>query len=244
MHIKQVAEITGTSIRTLHHYDAIGLLTPKKNNKGYRIYSETDLDKLQVILFYRTLEMPLKEIQILLRSQDSAIDHLKAQRKKLIRKQQHIMHLIQLIDTTIQSKKEGIMMTTEEKFKGINFNDNQYEQEARDKFGDAAVDNSNQKLNQLTNEDKDELAKAWVEMFETFSLLKEKPVEDEAVLKQTENFYHFLNNHFGNYSLDAFYGLGDMYTMDQRFTQNINQYGENLAEFISAAMKHYATINS
>lgn len=244
MYIKQVAELTKISIRILHHYDAIGLLSPHKDDNGYRFYSESDLDRLQLILFYRALEIPLKEIQTLLINQDNHMDHLKAQREKLMLKQQHISQLINLIDTTIQSKEEGNHMTAEEKFKGINFNDNQYEQEAREKFGDAAVDASNKKLNQLSDEGKTQLSKDWVEMFETFNALKEHDVEDEAVMKQTEKFFHFLNYNFGSYSLDAFYGLGDMYIMDERFTVNINQYGEDLAEFVSKAMKHYSTILS
>lgn len=244
MKIKKVAQIANISIRTLHHYDEIGLLVPNKDENGYRRYSEADLDRLQLILFYRAIDIPLKEIKEILQENKSDIDKLMAHRQKLLLKQKQIDTMIQLINQTIYSKKEGIKMTNEEKFKGFNFNDNQYEQEAREKFGDQAVDATNNKLNQLKDSEKEQLNAAWVQMFVGFNALKDKAVEDELVLAQTDKFYQFLNHNFGNYSLDAFYGLGDMYTMDERFKENINQYGENLAEFMSAAMKHYATIKS
>ncbi|WP_414053962.1 MerR family transcriptional regulator [Macrococcus equi] len=244
MKIKKVAQIANISIRTLHHYDEIGLLVPNKDENGYRRYSEADLDRLQLILFYRAIDMPLKEIKETLQENKSDIDKLMAHRQKLLLKQKQIDTMIQLINQTIHSKKEGIKMTNEEKFKGFNFNDNQYEQEAREKFGDQAVDATNNKLNQLKDSEKEQLSADWVQMFEEFNALKDKAVEEVLVLEQTNKFYHFLNHNFGNYSLDEFYGLGDMYTMDERFKENINQYGENLAEFMSAAMKHYATIKS
>ncbi|MGV2874452.1 MerR family transcriptional regulator [Macrococcus capreoli] len=244
MKISQVARLSGVSVRTLHHYDKIGLLIPNKNEQGYRIYSQDDIDKLQIILFYRTLEMPLKEIQKIMNEHHSHIGHLRAQRKKLLDKQKHTGHLIELIDKTIESKERGILMTAKEKLNGINFKDNQYEQEAREKFGDEAVDTSQQKLDRLNQHEIEQLGQEWMDIFIAFNQLKNYPVEDEKVLEQTDKFFHFLNKNFGNYTYDAFYGLGDMYIFDDRFTQNINQYGDNLAQFISEAMKYYATIHS
>lgn len=62
MQIKELAELTGVSVRTLHHYDKIGLLVPQKDDRnGYRIYSENDVDKLQQILFFKELDFPLKK---------------------------------------------------------------------------------------------------------------------------------------------------------------------------------------
>ncbi|MFC6291771.1 hypothetical protein BHU61_02900 [Macrococcus epidermidis] len=172
------------------------------------------------------------------------IDVLTDQRTRLEAQQQQIHSMITLIDQTIKRKKEGKKMTPEEKFKGINFNDNQYEQEARKKYGDKAVNISQKKINQLSDDGKDQLSQEWIDIFVTFNQLKDKPIEDQTVLQHTEKFYHFLNKNFGTYSRDAFYGLGDMYIIDDRFTNNINQYGEGLAEYMSEAMKYYATINS
>lgn len=78
--IKKVSEISGVSVRTLHHYDEIGLLSPKKNENGYRYYSEDDMSFLQMILFYKYLGFPLKQIKELLKQEDPEIlHHLKKQ---------------------------------------------------------------------------------------------------------------------------------------------------------------------
>ena len=61
--IKQVSEISGVSVRTLHHYDEIGLLSPKKQENGYRYYSDEELSQLQTILYYKYLGFSLKEIK-------------------------------------------------------------------------------------------------------------------------------------------------------------------------------------
>ena len=67
MKVKQVADLVGISVRTLHHYDEIGLLTPEEiTDAGYRYYSEQNLETLQQILFFRELDFPLKEIKRIL----------------------------------------------------------------------------------------------------------------------------------------------------------------------------------
>ena len=76
--IKQVSELSGVSVRTLHHYDQMGLLVPNKADNGYRFYTENELNRLQAILFYKYLGFSLKEIQtLLLESEEKIIDHLK-----------------------------------------------------------------------------------------------------------------------------------------------------------------------
>lgn len=244
MNIKKVSELTGVSIRTLHYYDEIDLLCPNKNDNGYRDYSDLDLDRLQHIMLYRKMNLSLNKIKALLNNNVNMIDVLTDQRTRLEVQQQQIHSMITLIDQTIKSKNEGKKMTPEEKFKGINFNDNQFEQEAREKYGDKAVDLSQKKINQLSDDGKNQLSQDWIDIFVTFNQLKDKPIEDQTVLQHTEKFYHFLNENFGTYSRDAFYGLADMYIIDERFTNNINQYGEGLAKYMSEAMKYYAMINS
>ena len=78
--IKKVSEISGVSVRTLHHYDEIGLLSPRKNENGYRYYSEDDMSLLQMILFYKYLRFTLKQIKELLQQDENALlTHLKKQ---------------------------------------------------------------------------------------------------------------------------------------------------------------------
>ena len=80
--IKQVSEISGVSVRTLHHYDEIGLLSPKKQENGYRYYSDEELSQLQTILYYKYLGFSLKEIKFLMKQdEDNLLPHLKHQLK-------------------------------------------------------------------------------------------------------------------------------------------------------------------
>ena len=80
--IKQVSEISGVSVRTLHHYDEIGLLSPKKQENGYRYYSDEELSQLQTILYYKYLGFSLKEIKSLMtQNENDLLPHLKHQLK-------------------------------------------------------------------------------------------------------------------------------------------------------------------
>lgn len=95
--IKKVSELSGVSVRTLHHYDEIGLLSPQKYENGYRYYSDADMDVLQAILFYKYLGFSLKEIKDLLKKDDTElIAHLK---KQLILIKKEKQRLLTLIDT-------------------------------------------------------------------------------------------------------------------------------------------------
>ena len=137
MKVKEVAELVGVSVRTLHHYDQIGLLTPKETtDSGYRLYSEEDLEKLQQILFFRELDFSLKEIKTIINSPSfNRQEALILQRKMLIEKRNKVDKMIETIDKTIKHMMGEIKMSNEERFEGINFRLNQYEQEARMRWG-------------------------------------------------------------------------------------------------------------
>ncbi|WP_405165207.1 MerR family transcriptional regulator [Nocardia sp. NBC_01499] len=112
-----VAELTGVSIRTLHHYDEIGLLEPSaRSAAGYRLYSDTDLQRLQRILFYRELDLGLPDITAVLT--DSSIgdeDHLRRQRELLTAKITRYQSMIALIDKELTARRIGITLTPTER---------------------------------------------------------------------------------------------------------------------------------
>src|SRR6478735_6871402 len=79
--VGQVADVFGVTVRTLHHYDEVGLLVPsERSGAGYRLYTDGDLARLQQIVVYRRLELPLEEIATLLDGDEDAVDHLRRQR--------------------------------------------------------------------------------------------------------------------------------------------------------------------
>jgi len=238
MKVKEVSQLTGVSVRTLHHYDDIGLLTPDCTTEaGYRLYSDDNLATLQQILFFRELGFPLKKIKELLTSPKfSRQEAFEMQRKMLLEKRQQLDSMINTIEKTIQHEKGEVVLTNEEKFKGFDFSENPYEQEARERWGDKAVDVSQKKVAQFGQEIQEEMNRIYFNLAELRNTLPSSDDAQEAI----GDWFNMLNNNFGTYSLEAFKGLGEMYVADERFTKNIDQFGEGLAVFMRDAMATFA----
>ncbi|MEK5036732.1 MerR family transcriptional regulator [Sporosarcina sp. FSL K6-3457] len=237
MKVKEVSQLTGISVRTLHHYDDIGLLTPDElTEAGYRIYSDDSLATLQQILFFRELGFSLKRIKELLDSPAfNRQEAFEMQREMLVDKRKQLDSMIATIDKTILQGKGELVMTNEEKFKGFDFSNNPYEQEARERWGDKAVDASNQKAAKFGPELGEEMNRIYFKLAEIRHL---DPASDEAQAGIGEWFV--LLNKMGDYSLEAFAGLGQMYVADERFTRNIDKFGEGLARWMCGAMGVFA----
>ena len=141
-HIKEAAQLSGVSVKTLHHYDKIGLLVPLKSENGYRTYSQEDLERLQVILYYKYLGFSLEKIAELLKGERTdLLPHLTRQLDYLTQERQHLDTLISTLQKTIQEQKGERKMTIEEKFTGFSYQDNQkYHQEAVEKYGQEVMD--------------------------------------------------------------------------------------------------------
>ncbi|UTR12335.1 MerR family transcriptional regulator [Evansella sp. LMS18] len=245
--VKEVADLVGISIRTLHHYDELGLLSPAKiTEAGYRLYSEEDLEQLQQILFFKELGFSLKNIKEIINSPNfDREEALLQQRKFLQEKKRRLENMIETLDKTIKYTRGEINMSDREKFEGFDFSKNPYEQEAREKWGDQAVDQANKKLEKLTAEGKKELGNEADEIYRNLAALKDKvsPASPEAQAA-IKKWFDYLNSNFGDYSLQAFKGLGQMYVADERFTRNIDQYGDGLAKFMCKAMEFFTDSNT
>lgn len=237
MKVKEVAELVGISVRTLHYYDEIGLLIPKETTEaGYRVYSDENLETLQQILFFRELGFPLKKIKEIMESPIfERQEALELQYKMLLEKKSRIEQMIGTIEKTIQYSKGVIQMSNQEKFAGFDFSHNPYEQEAREKWGDQAVDEANEQVKNMSAFDQQKFN----DIFRKLAALRHLSPDDEEVQDRMHDWYQFLNK-MGNYSLVAFKGLGQMYVDDERFMKNIDQFGEGLATFMREAMAVYA----
>lgn len=242
MKVKEVADLVGVSIRTLHHYDEIGLLTPKEiTESGYRLYSEENIETLQQIIFFKELGFPLKEIKKILSNPSfNRYEAFILQRKMLVEKRNQVDQMIETIDKTIKHMMGEIEMTYEERFRGINFSHYPYQQEARERWGSHRVDKTNEKLESMSKDEQKSLSERWEQIFQTLALLRNQSPESKEVQTKIKEWYDFLNENFGEYSLKAFYGLGQLYIEDERFTHNINKYGQGLAKFMSEAMEIFA----
>lgn len=236
-----MADLVGISVRTLHHYDEIGLLKPRKvNAAGYREYFDSHLEVLQQILFFRELGFSLKNIKEIMNSPDFNRDEaLRMHKKMLIEKRDRYNQMIETLDKTILYSKGEINMSNKEKFAGFDFSKNLYEQEAREKWGDEVVAQTNKNVMKMSKEKQDQFNEIYRELAK---LRHGSPdsIEAQAAIKR---WFDFLNT-IGNYSLVAFAGLGQMYVADERFAKNIDQFGEGLAAFMCEAMMIFADKNN
>lgn len=241
MTIKEVADLTGVSVRTLHHYDAIGLLSPqRKKENEYRLYSDADLDKLQQILFFRACGFPLKSIQELLNSpQFNRMEAFLLQKESLLYEKKRIETLINTLDKNIEMLERGIPMDQDEKFSGFSFDENPFEKEARERWGDELMDAANEKINQFSEKGRSELGPELSSYFEKLSELQTEEPASTNVQNIVKELYGFFNK-IGNYTPQAFASVGKMYVTDERFKKTMSTFGDKFPEFASKAMALFA----
>lgn len=234
MKISELASIANVSKRTLHYYDEIGLLTPTHiDENGYRIYSEQNIDQLQQILFFRQLDMPLKQIKQLIEDPTyDATEALHVHKQILLQKRKKLDELMRTIDKTIDHMKGMTKMSHQEKFTGFDFSENPYEKEARKMYGNEAVNQANKQFTPAFGVEMNDL-------FKELAALRHLDVKEEEVQTKIANWYNMLNQ-IGTYTYEAFASLGEMYVLDERFTANIDQFGEGLAAWMAEAMKVFA----
>lgn len=246
--VNALSRLAEVSKRMLRYYDEIGLLHPKrKSSNGYRIYGEEEVEKLQQILFYRYLDMPLEEIQRIMNDPKfDAQKALKSHRQQLAAKKAQLDHLLATIDKTLASKRGETEMTDKEKFEGfkqvtIEKNEKQYGKEIREKYGRETVEKSNQKFSGLSQEEYQMMQKSTekilIELEKTMQT--NDPANEEAV-KLARLHKEWLSYSWPAYSKEAHRGLAQMYVDDSRFTAYYDeQAGIGAAEFLRKAIFHY-----
>lgn len=237
--IKEVSEMSGVSVRTLHHYDAIGLLSPQKKENGYRYYSEEDLSFLQMILFYKYLGFPLKKIKILLKEEDTKIlSHLQNQLHLMLKEKEKLLTLIDTLEKTISAHERRITMSTQDKFAGFTYQDHsKYKQTAIDRYGKEVVEQAFKK-----QEGKEqETTNKFNEIFFAFAQNKTdgfNPTSQENV-DLAGRLHHLLCTYAFDCSQEVFSSIGYGYIKDPDFKKNIDQFGEGTAQYVCDAIQAY-----
>ena len=237
MQIKEFAQFTGVSVRTLHYYDEIGLLPPAyvDQHTGYRYYDEESFLRMQEILFYRELDFSLKSIGEILSSPDyDKTKALNEQKNLLMLKKERLERLILAVDGAM--KGENVMCA----FDNSEFEN--YKAEAQERWGktdaykehaEKTKDYSKDKWNNLAEEMNDLMAEFAVSMKN--GLQPDSPeVQNQVKMLQnhiTANYYHCTN--------EILAGLGQMYVADERFKNNIDKHGDGTAEFIREGIEIY-----
>ena len=236
--VNEVSKLTGISVRTLHHYDDIGLLKPTTvTEAGYRLYDDTALERLQHILLFKELQFPLKDIKEILESPD--FDRKKAleqQIELLTMKKEHLENLILFA--------RGIKLLGVKNMDFSAFDTkklDEYAAEAKKTWGKTeAYKEFEEKSKGRTKEDTKDISDGLMQMFVTFGEMKEMNPADETVQKQVKRLQDYITEHFYNCTPQILYGLGQMYAAGGEFTENIdNTGGVGTAEFASKAIAIY-----
>ncbi|WP_281672589.1 MerR family transcriptional regulator [Pseudoramibacter alactolyticus] len=237
--IKKVSEISGVSVRTLHHYDEIGLLSPRKNENGYRYYSEDDMSLLQMILFYKYLGFTLKQIKELLQQDENALlTHLKKQLILMQAEKQRLLTLIDTLKKTIESQERRMVMPMEEKFNGFTYQDNQkYKQAAIDLYGKEVIEKAIEKQKGREQELTDGFNKIFFAFSENMSNgLNATSHENIGLAK---NLHKHLCRYAFDCPMDVFSGIGYGYVKNEEFKSNLDKFGEGTAQYVCDAIQKY-----
>lgn len=243
--VSQLAKLAGVSIRTLHHYDKIGLLKPaKRARSNYRYYTKTELYRLQQILFYKELDFELADIKKIL--DDPDFDQLKAlkfQRQELLNRKIRLQKLVETINKTITEIKENkTMLTDEELYEGFSREEiREIKEEVNEKYDAEVVAESNQNIGKMTKADFDAIKEEQIQQAKDLAKLMDQAVDSDEVQAVIRR-HHQTNEKFYKTSVEMYKGLADMYVSDVRFTEFYDKHKSGLAKFLRDAMYVYAEI--
>lgn len=238
MTIKEASRFSGVSVRTLQHYDNIGLLCPAvRTEAGYRIYEEADLLRLQDILLLKELEFSLKDIKEIL-------DNPAYDRKQAIGDQIQLLELKRQRLDAILSLARGIqtMEDTHMDFKAFDKEKQEaLAKEAKEKWGGTdAYQEYAEKARGRSQKETDAKGQGLMLLLADFGKRKDQAADSEAVQAMVKKLQGYITQHFYTCTPQILAGLGQMYMADERFRANIDAAGgEGTAQFVSEAIKAY-----
>lgn len=241
--VGQLAERIGVSVRTLHHYDEIGLLVASgRSVAGYRLYTEADVARLQQVVVYRRLGFALEEIGLLLDDPDAdVVEHLRRQRAAVMSRLDEMRGLVAAIDRALENamnNKPATQQDLKELF-GDSFDD--YQEEAQQRWGDTdAWQQSQQRTKTYTKADwaevkaeTDALNTAFVQAFRSG-----EPPTSEAAMDAAEAHRQHIDRRFYDCDHTLHKGLADLYVSDSRYTANYDESlkAPGLAQYVHDAV--------
>ncbi len=248
--VGRVAEIAGVTVRTLHHYDEIGLLTPgDRSSAGYRRYDDADLERLQQILLYRELGFTLEEIAAILDDPDvEARAHLRRQHGLLRDRIARLQEMVTAVEYLLEARKVGINLTPQEKFEVFgNFDPDAHNDEVEERWGGTdAYQESARRTSRYTKDDwvriKQEaadLSARWVAAFDAGV-----PAESQVAMDLAEEHRQQITKFFYECTFEIHVGLAEMYMADERFTKHYEDQRPGLAQYTHDAIMADAVARS
>ena len=241
--VHQLASLAGVSVRTLHHYDQIGLLTPSaRSAAGYRLYGTEDLMRLQQILLFKELDLPLAEIRRIL--DDPGFDPVRAlaqHRRTLELRAERLARLLNTIDRTIARLTEVDMsLTDEELYEGLPKEQvDRWKQEMNERYDPGLVAESNRRVHAMSKEQWNDVKAEGDAISRRMAELMGRAPGDPEVQKTVARQHAWIEN-FYPCSAEMFQGLGQHYAEHPEFRANYDKYRPDLADFMRDAMAYYA----
>lgn len=236
--VGEVARITGQTVRTLHHYDRIGLLVPaERTPTGYRLYSEADLDRLHQILTYRELGFPLERIGELLDDPDPR-GHLARQHRLVNERIDHLRAVAGTLQKMMEAEHMGTSLTPEEQFEVFgDFDVDAHTEEARQRWGDCENGGFAQSQRRTSSYTKEDWQRINAEADGIYRALAQAmndglPADSDTAAELAERHRAHISRHYYDCTVEIHRGLGRLYVDDERFTATIDAYGEGLSPYL------------
>ncbi|MFD5817476.1 MerR family transcriptional regulator [Streptomyces sp. NPDC127038] len=247
--VGQVAGFAGVTVRTLHHYDEIGLLAPGgRSHAGHRRYSDADLDRLQQILFYRELGFPLDEVAALLDDPDAdPRASLRRRHELLTARIERLQEMAAAVEHAMEAHTMGIDLTPEERFEVFGDKDpEEHAQEAERRWGGTETyAESRRRTARYTKDDWKRMraeAASWDERYGALMGTGERP-DGERAMDLAEEHRQHITKWFYTCTYEIHRGLGEMYVADERFTAYYDATRPGMAEHLRAAITANADRN-
>ena len=238
--VSDLARISGVTVRTLHHYDAIGLLEPSgRTQAGYRLYSSADATRLGRILVYRACGLPLADIATAL-DEDDPVGHLRRQLALLDARRDDLDRQRETLRRALEARIMGISLDPEEMLEVFGEHDpTQHAAEAEERWGDTdAYRESHRRTSSYTKEDWQRLGAESEEIEAELAacLLDGEPSDGARAMAAAERHRLHIDRWFYPCSYEMQAGLADMYVADPRFAAHYNDRAPGLAAYVHDAI--------
>jgi DNA-binding transcriptional MerR regulator len=240
--VGEVAHLASVSVRALHHYDELGLLTPSvRTEAGYRLYSDADLACLQQVLFFKELGFGLGDIaRIMHDPQFDRLEALRMQRRMLMDKSSQLILMAEAVDAATDATEGGVRMDAKDMFEAFgDFDPKEYEKEAEERWGNTdAYKESARRTKRYTKQDWIEVRKETEAVNEALAALLDAgvPADDPRAMDQAEQHRLNIDKRFYPVSYEMHVGLAQMYIADPRFAANYEKIRPGLAQYMHDAI--------
>ena len=245
-----VARLAGVTVRTLHHYDEIGLLKASgRSDAGYRRYADADLDRLQRILFYRELGLGLDQIKDVMTDGGTDVNgHLRRQHAMLRDRIRRLERMVAAVETAMEARTMGIDLTPEERLEVFgDFDPDQYTDEVEERWGDSdAYRESAKRAARYTKADWERIkaqGQAAIEQV-VAAMSAGEPADSPEAMDGAEAHRRQIDDAFYSCSYEMHVGLAEMYLADPRFTATYEKSAPGLAQYLHDAIKANAARNA